>query len=158
MNELSKAAAMLGRKGGKSGTGASKARSSEVARIAALRRWSLHKFGTVSERFWRKVNKGSSYECWIWIAHKNKKGYGNFDANSKKHKSKLAPRISWELTHGDIPVGMCVLHKCDNPACVNPSHLYLGTQRENTNDFERKILLFERNKKRNGKTQRKRRC
>lgn len=76
--------------------------------------------------FWKKVNKTES--CWLWTASKDRDGYGHFARNKRAH------RISYILIKGKIPKGLWVLHKCDNPPCVNPDHLYLGTIKENTKD------------------------
>lgn len=90
------------------------------------------------KRFWDKVNKTEG--CWLWTAWTNNKGYG---ALSWKHpwggyQNKLAHRISWELANGEIPPGMCILHKCDTPSCVRPDHLFLGTKKDNSQDMLRK--------------------
>lgn len=94
---------------------------------------------TISERFWSKVDKsGSDNACWIWTAHKNKKGYGYFGIGNTVQQSH---RVSWELTYGEIPDGLCVLHNCpdgDNPSCVNPKHLFLGTNIDNVRDMDKK--------------------
>ncbi len=75
--------------------------------------------------------------CWTWIASLNKKGYGSFHVANQK--SILAHRYSWERKHKkDIPEGMCICHHCDNPTCVNPAHLFLGTQADNQRDSLRK--------------------
>lgn len=81
-------------------------------------------------RFFDKIKKTRS--CWVWIAAKRKTGYGCF-----KHRGKVldSHRISWTLEKGDIPKGKWVLHKCDNPICVRPSHLFLGTPRDNVLDM-----------------------
>jgi hypothetical protein len=88
-------------------------------------------YKTVQERFWSKVNIKSENECWEWIKFKNKKGYGLFGLNAIPEG---AHRVSWRFTYGDIPESLCVLHKCDNPACCNPAHLFLGTNQDNVND------------------------
>jgi HNH endonuclease len=93
-------------------------------------------------RFWSKVNKNGSIPahrpglgaCWEWQAGKTK-GYGTFSHNGK---IVYAHRVSWELTNGFIPNDLWVLHKCDNPACVNPEHLFLGTRQDNTDDMMHK--------------------
>ena len=69
---------------------------------------------------------------WQWVGGKNKYGYGAFYIN---HKSKGAHCISYELFNGPIPEGMCVLHSCDDPGCVNPECLHLGTKKDNTHEM-----------------------
>ncbi len=83
------------------------------------------------KRFWDKVEKTDS--CWIWKAHKLKKGYGHFHFIDK---DVLAHRFSYELHKGKIPEGLFVCHSCDSPSCVNPDHLWLGTNKENRDDAE----------------------
>lgn len=83
-------------------------------------------------RFWSKVAKGNSAECWDWIGNLYKDGYGQVMINKT---SRRAHRISYELTVGPIPAGMVIMHKCDNRKCVNPNHLCLGTQKENIHDM-----------------------
>jgi hypothetical protein len=102
---------------------------------------------TATERFWSKVDK--SGKCWIWLAGKDRKGYGKFSIGGKyrpdgsRNSMKSAHRHSFELANGPIPQhesfhGMCVLHSCDNPSCVNPEHLFLGTNEDNVRDMDRK--------------------
>lgn len=92
------------------------------------------------EKFWEKVDIRSEDECWEWLAGRNKKGYGNFyvSIGHSKDKHCLAHRRSWILTYGEIPEGLSVLHHCDNPPCVNPKHLFLGTNQDNVDDKVRK--------------------
>lgn len=88
--------------------------------------------GEPGERFWKKVTKTET--CWLWNACcMNRNGYGVF-ASVKE----LAHRYSYRLAFGEIPKGMYVCHHCDNPKCVRPDHLFLGTQRDNLHDMRRK--------------------
>ena len=84
---------------------------------------------THKNRFWSKVNKTSN--CWEWTGSKDGKGYGQFSANCKRYSTH---RFSFELKYGKIPNGLCVLHHCDNPSCVRPDHLFLGTVADNNRD------------------------
>lgn len=85
------------------------------------------------KRFWQRVDK--SGDCWLWTARRDKDGYGGISIGSKNFR---AHRIAYELTFGAIPKGLIVCHHCDNPPCCNPSHLFLGTQQDNSTDRVKK--------------------
>lgn len=76
--------------------------------------------------------------CWLWRGSKNNKGYGIISRGSLVDGRALVHRMSWELFRGPIPLGMCVLHRCDTPLCLRPSHLMMGTQKDNLNDMRLK--------------------
>ncbi len=78
--------------------------------------------------------------CWIWIGNYNpkRKGYGCFTMRGMGMHMIFAHRLSWQIHHGPIPQGMHVLHKCDTPLCVNPDHLFLGTNTDNVADMKSK--------------------
>jgi HNH endonuclease len=87
----------------------------------------------LSERFWEKVGKQPG--CWIWTGKRNRQGYGRAYSGGEFGYEIAAHRLAWELTNGPIPPGLCVLHRCDNPSCVNPDHLWLGSQADNVRDM-----------------------
>lgn len=92
------------------------------------------KRGVAEKRFFNNILKHSQSRCWNWCAYKNNKGYGKFVFEGET----LAHRISYKLFIGEIPKGLFVCHHCDNPPCVNPAHLFLGTVKDNFVDMFKK--------------------
>ena len=88
-------------------------------------------------RFWSKVAIRGPDDCWLWLAGTHSTGtvYGQFWLEGARHG---AHRIAWRLTRGPVPEKLNVLHRCDTPLCVNPGHLFLGTNLENAADREAK--------------------
>jgi hypothetical protein len=102
-----------------------------------------HQRATRAERFWAKVDR--SGDCWVWTGRRDPQGYGRTGLSG--NSSERAHRLAWKLTHGDIPAGLWVLHRCDNPPCVRPDHLFLGDNAANMADLVEKRLspIGERN-------------
>lgn len=89
------------------------------------------------DKFWSLVDD-SEYGpagCWVWQAYRNKQSYGVINTNCQRF---LAHRFSWFLVHGNIPDDLIACHRCDNPSCVNPSHVWLGTRQQNALDRDSK--------------------
>ena len=87
---------------------------------------------TLFERFGDKYIPEPNSGCWLWTAAYGRRGYGLIWDGKRLA---IAHRVSWEMHRGEIPAGLKVLHKCDVPPCVNPEHLFLGTQKDNVDDM-----------------------
>lgn len=96
-------------------------------------------------RFWAKVTRRSEAECWPWTASVWRSGYGQFriqlPGGEGKQRNVGAHRAAWALSHGPIPAGASVLHRCDNRTCCNPAHLFLGDHAANMRDAAAKGRL-----------------
>lgn len=88
-----------------------------------------YKAKPIAERFWRHVDIRGPDDCWPWLASLYSNGYGQF--HFSEHVNTLAHRMTYELTYGAEPIGLCC-HKCNNRKCCNPKHLYDGTYSQNT--------------------------
>lgn len=94
---------------------------------------------TLADRFWSKVEKQPGDGCWLWTgARMSRNRYGHISVGGRAGGMVGAHRVSWELHFGPIPDGLEVLHSCDNPPCVRPAHLFLGTQATNIVDMDTK--------------------
>ncbi len=94
-----------------------------------------NKRSTLDKQFWDKMDR--SGECWIWQGYRNPKGYGQIRITSEEKTTRavLTHRLSYELTYGPIPNGKYVCHRCDNPSCCRPDHLFIGTIADNQQDM-----------------------
>ncbi len=94
-----------------------------------------HAKRTTAETFWKQVEKKGPDECWLFTGRKNEDGYGQIGYHGQNTS---AHRVSYIFEKGEIPKGFVVMHTCDNPPCVNPRHLKLGTQQQNIEDMVKK--------------------
>jgi hypothetical protein len=91
----------------------------------------------IEERLWGRMSKSEEDDgCWLWVGgHRDREGYGIVKLDGLNQR---AHRVAWKLAHGLIPPGLCVLHRCDNPPCIRPDHLFVGTVGDNNRDRSRK--------------------
>lgn len=90
-------------------------------------------------KFWSRVRIDNPNKCWEWTGTKTKAGYGCIWIGGRKGNNRRAHRVSWEIANSQsVPNQLYVLHHCDNPICVNPDHLFLGTQKDNSDDMRSK--------------------
>tara|TARA_R110000868_G_scaffold123_6_gene1313 strand:- start:5 stop:613 length:609 start_codon:yes stop_codon:yes gene_type:complete len=89
----------------------------------------------IEHRFWKRVTRSDESSCWLWNGYTNHGGYGWASIGGI---AQLTHRYAYSTQNPEIPKGLCVLHKCDNPPCCNPAHLFLGTNQDNVTDRDTK--------------------
>lgn len=89
----------------------------------------------IVSRFWALVDRGAPDACWNWKGPVRGRGYGSFNTGNR---SDYTHRLAWIITYGQVLPGQVICHRCDNPACCNPAHLFIGSQRDNMRDMVRK--------------------
>lgn len=89
----------------------------------------------VVERLWLRVDRSDAEGCWPWTGAIDHKGYGAIQGPGPIHRVLKTHRVAYEAAHGPLGDGECVLHRCDNPRCCNPAHLFVGTIADNNRDM-----------------------
>lgn len=90
----------------------------------------------LADRFWPKVARRGANECWPWLGAKHPGGYGRLSLGGRGSRMAPATHVAWTIATGtEVPDGMSICHRCDNPPCVNPGHLFLGTKGDNARDM-----------------------
>ncbi len=105
---------------------------------------------SLEKRFYRFVERGGSDECWLWTGARHPKGYGRIRQGGRGSKTLLAHRVSFELHKRLLKPGENACHRCDNPPCVNPNHLFAGSQKDNIIDREAKGRSADRRGEKGG--------
>ena len=124
-------------------------RKRQAEKLKGNQNWKFRKKFSLQERFWNKVLKKSKKDCWIWNGYKDSSGYGLLTISKGRREG--AHRASWIVHFGEIKNNLHVLHHCDNPSCVNPKHLFLGTNNDNIADRIKKGRTREGEKNANAK-------
>jgi hypothetical protein len=92
----------------------------------------MHQRTPLAERFWPKVNMTG--DCWEWQGARDRAGYGRIQRGGRGEGTMLASRASYEMAYGPLPADALVCHRCDNPPCVRPTHLFIGSVSDNALD------------------------